>query len=235
MPSLVKIKIERGRDLPATDRNTSTEAATDAFVEVKLHDTVRRTSTCRKNDNPVWNEEFRFEVIDDSVLQDAPVELKCIDYDLYSPEVIGVVYIDLNPLIIRTAHGSDRDLVMSGWFPLFDTARGVKGSIQVTIKLQFIGNENPFKDSSAGVQFFSSSQLSPRCFVVQSIIGFVADLVVEDNPENTWHDYFLKGNKASTNDSRLKVLYNLSAEVSLDYNNYHDYVMMMMTLKDDDR
>lgn len=213
MPSLVKIKIERGRDLLATDRNVSSEAATDAFVEVKLDDIVQKTSTCRKSDNPVWNEEFRFEVIDDSVLQDAPIELKCMDHDLYSSDIIGVVYIDLNPLIMRTAHGSDRDLIISGWFPLYDTIRGVRGSLQVTVKLQFIGNENPFKDSSAGVQFFSSSQLSPKCFIIQNIIGFVEDLVVDDNPENTWQDYFLKGNKSTVNDSRLKVLYNLSAEV----------------------
>ena len=100
---------------------------------------------------------------------------------------------------------------------------------RVTIKLQFIGNENPFKDSSAGVQFFSSSQLSPRCFIVQSIIGFVADLVVEDNPENTWHDYFLKGNKSSTNDSRLKVLYNLSAEVN-HWRHYYNVTYVLCTL-----
>jgi hypothetical protein len=217
MPSLVKIKIERGRDLPAAGAdktNTSVEISTDAFVEIKLDEQIQRTSTCRKNDNPVWNEDFRFEVIDDSILQDAPIELKCIDHDIYSSEVIGVVYIDLNPLIMRTTHGSDRDLSISGWFPLFDTVRGVRGSLLVTVKLQFIGNENPFRDSSAGVQFFSSSQLSPKCFIIQEIIGFVEDLVVEENPENTWQDYFRKANKVS-NDSRLKVLYHLSAEVTI--------------------
>jgi hypothetical protein len=215
MPSLVKIKVERGRDLPSSDNsNASTETSTDAYVEIKLDDQVQRTSTCRKSNNPVWNEEFRFEVTDDSVLQDAPVELKCMDHDIYSTEFIGVVYIDLNPLIMRTAHGSHRNMVISGWFPLFDTAKGVRDALLVTVKLQFIGNENPFGDSSAGVQFFSSSQLSPKCFVIQEIIGFVEDLVVEENPENTWQDYFRKANKA-LNESRLKVLYNLSAEVRI--------------------
>ena len=37
-------------------------------------------------------------------------------------------------------------------------------------------------------------------------------MVVEDDPESSWQDYFRKANKSS-NDSRLKVLYNLSAEV----------------------
>ena len=161
------------------DSGTGGDASTDAFVEVRLGDAQnKRTSTCRKSLNPQWGEEFRFEVMDDSTLQDAPVELKVMDQDLYSSELIGAVYIDLNPLIMRTAHGSDRDLIIQGWFPLFDTLKGIRGSLYVTVKLQFIGNDNPFRDSSAGVQFFSASSLSPRAFVIQEILGFVADLVV---------------------------------------------------------
>jgi hypothetical protein len=84
--------------------------------------------------------------------------------------------------------------------------------MKVSAKLQFIGNDDPFRDSSAGVQFFSAASLSARCFFVQEIIGFVEDLVVEDDPESSWQDYFRSANKAS-NDNRLKVLCNLSAEV----------------------
>jgi hypothetical protein len=137
-----------------------------------------------------------------------------MDHDLYSCELIGVVYIDLNPLIMRTATTkvSDRDLNINGWFPLFDCSRGVRGSIKVSVKLQFIGNDNPFRDSSAGVQFFSSSTLSPKCFLIQEILGFVEDLVVEDDPESSWQDYFRKVNK--TSNDRLKVLYNLSLKVN---------------------
>ncbi|ORZ32638.1 C2 domain-containing protein [Catenaria anguillulae PL171] len=40
-----------------------------------------------------------------------------------------------------------------GWFPLYDTLRGIRGEVYVTVRLQFFGNANPFKDSSAGVQF----------------------------------------------------------------------------------
>jgi hypothetical protein len=60
----------------------------------------------------------------------------------------------------------------------------VRGELKITVKLQFIGNDNPFLDSSAGVHFFSSSSLSSRCFFIQEIIGFVEDLVVEDDPES---------------------------------------------------
>lgn len=93
-----------------------------------------------------------------------------MDQDLYSTEIIGVVYVDLNPLIMRTAHASDKDLVIQGWFPLYDSLRGVRGSLNVIIKLLFIGNDNPFRDSSAGVQFFSSSSLSPSVFLIKEVL-----------------------------------------------------------------
>ncbi len=48
--------------------------------------------------------------------------------------------------------------------------KGIRGSLEVAIKLQFIGNDNPFRDSSAGVQFFTSSSLCESKFVVQEVI-----------------------------------------------------------------
>lgn len=50
-----------------------------------LHPVVRslpqqRTKLCKKTLNPVWEEEFKFEVADDSVLQNEPIEFKvCIN------------------------------------------------------------------------------------------------------------------------------------------------------------
>jgi hypothetical protein len=92
-----------------------------------------------------------------------------MDQNLSSSELIGMVYVDLNPLIMRTAHVSDKDLIIEGWFPLYDSLRGIQGSLYVTIKLQFIDNDNPFRDSFAGVQFFSTSSLSPSEFVIQEV------------------------------------------------------------------
>ena len=62
-------------------------------------------------------------MVDDSLLQNTPVEFKVVDQDLYSSEMIGVVYIDLNPLVMRTAHADQsqsKDLVIEGWcnFPM---------------------------------------------------------------------------------------------------------------------
>lgn len=56
-----------------------------------------------------------------------------------------------------------------------------------------------------------SDGITPLIHFCPQIIGFVTDLVVEDDPEMSWADYF-KLSKQS-NDSRLKVLYNLSATV----------------------
>jgi hypothetical protein len=59
------------------DRNLQGEAFTDSFVEIWIgkHET-QRTHTIRKTLNPVWDEEFRFEIVDDSLLQNTPVEFK---------------------------------------------------------------------------------------------------------------------------------------------------------------
>lgn len=76
MPSIIKIKVLQARDLPIMDRNQHVDASTDAFVDVKIDQHQKRTATIRKSLNPVWNEEFSFTIIDDSVLQNAPLELQ---------------------------------------------------------------------------------------------------------------------------------------------------------------
>ena len=71
------------------------------------------------------------------------------------------MHVDLSPLLMRIAEGADRErgkgspLMIKGWFPIYDTLRGVRGELYLSIKLQFIGDDNPFRDSSAGVMFFS--------------------------------------------------------------------------------
>ena len=130
MPSKVKIKIIEARDLPVMDRNQSVDASTDAFVIVTIGELESKYSkTIRKSLNPVFNTEFSFEILDDATIQNAPIEFKVMDQDLYTAEVIGTAYIDINPLIMRAAHGSDRDLTISGWFPLFDTIKGTASSL----------------------------------------------------------------------------------------------------------
>lgn len=62
-----------------------------------------------------------------------------MDHDVYtSNDSIGLVYVDLSPLLMRTAEqeqDSGRDLVVQGWFPLYDTLRGVRGALCLVIKV----------------------------------------------------------------------------------------------------
>eukprot|EP00978_Attheya_sp_CCMP212_P049115 scaffold617411_cov59-Attheya_sp.AAC.1 len=68
-----------------------------------------KTKVCRRTLNPNWEEEFRFEVADDSLLQDEPLIFKVCDVDATTAgESIGLVYVDLNPLLAQTARRQDR-------------------------------------------------------------------------------------------------------------------------------
>ncbi|KAI9022024.1 hypothetical protein DFJ74DRAFT_768609 [Hyaloraphidium curvatum] len=164
MPSILKVRIAAARNLPIMDVRTE---LTDAYVELRLADfDVKRTETARRTLNPVWNEDFRFEVGDDSVIQNEPLELRVVDSDVItSDDIIGLVFFDLNPLLTAAwdegtagaARGSPGQI--SGWVPIVDTLLGVRGEINVQIRLQFFGDSNPFRDSSAGVQYFCTPSM----------------------------------------------------------------------------
>ena len=93
------------------------------------------------------------------------------DYDVVSSnDIIGVVYIDLNCLLMEDSAGQ-----IAGWFPIYDNLRGIRGQLSVTTKLEFFVNENPFKDASSGVQFFSVD--TPfSVYRISHIHGFVEEL-----------------------------------------------------------
>eukprot|EP00947_MAST-08B_sp_MAST-8B-sp1_P005639 g5639.t1 len=211
MPSIVRIHVGSARDLPVMDR---TSKLTDAYVEVEVAGTEMRTAVCRKTLNPSWDEDFEVSVADDSRLQNDPVEFKVMDMDVYSADdPIGLVYVDLNPLLMRAGarETSQRDLVIEGWFPIYDTLKGVRGELSVRLKLQFIGDDNPFKESSAGVQFFGISSLCPVTYAVTRILGFVEELEVDDDPEFEWSDNFRTARKS--NESRQLLFYRLSCNL----------------------
>ncbi len=64
----------------------------------------------------------------------------------------------------------------------YDTLLGVRGELNVQVKLQFFGDMNPFKDSSASVQFFTMSTLPPT-HQLTHVLGFVSAIDNEDDPE----------------------------------------------------
>lgn len=163
MPCILKVRIIAGRGLPIMDR---TSELTDPYVEIRFGDLEpHRTSVFRKSLNPVWNEDFRLEISDDAMLQDEPLELKVFDYDAITADgSIGTVMLDLNPLLAEESSGQ-----LAGWFPIFDTIKGIQGELNVQAKLQFFGDTNPFKESSAGVKFFCGNGV-PTTYPVTNLL-----------------------------------------------------------------
>jgi hypothetical protein len=233
-----------------------------------------RTKVCRRTLNPVWEEEFRFEVADDTLLQDEPLIFKVCDSEsIGDDESIGLVYIDLNPLLMQTTiedydggemrstaeFNSSSDFgrdsssrsaarttsstptgVIDGWFPLYDTLGGVRGELGLSVKLTFIGDVNPFRDSSAGVELFPFSNLDPAAgYKVSHVFGFVEELLVADDPEYQWNENFRQAR--TSHETRQTLLYLLDASVrrrmckkvlEVSCNSYHRFPMLASSVAD---
>ncbi|TMW51981.1 hypothetical protein DOY81_002971 [Sarcophaga bullata] len=210
MPGKVGVKIKAGRNLPVMDKSSDT---TDAYVEIKLGNVTHKTDVCRKSLNPQWNTDwFRFEV-DDAELQDEPLQIRLMDHDTYSAnDAIGKVNISLNPLCLETSgqatHG--KGTVLSGWIPVFDTMHGIRGEVNVIVKVDLFSDVNKFRQSSCGIPFFHSPCI-PIGYRAQVIHGFVEELVVNDDPEYQWIDK-IRTPRAS-NEARQVVFLKLSGQV----------------------
>ncbi|XP_068578726.1 C2 domain-containing protein 5-like isoform X8 [Cebidichthys violaceus] len=203
MPGKLKAKIVAGRHLPVMDRASD---LTDAFVEVKFGNTTFKTDVCHKSLNPQWNSEwFKFEV-DDEDLQDEPLQVTVLDHDTYSAnDAIGKVYIDIDPLLCSEAAS-----VISGWFPIYDTIHGIRGEINVLVKVELFNDLNRFRQSSCGVKFFCTTSI-PRCYKAAMVHGFVEELVVNEDPEYQWIDR-IRTPRAS-NEARQRLISLMSGEL----------------------
>ncbi|XP_067091550.1 C2 domain-containing protein 5 isoform X5 [Osmerus mordax] len=203
MPGKLKAKIVAGRHLPVMDRASD---LTDAFVEVKFGNTTFKTDVYHKSLNPQWNSEwFKFEV-DDEDLQDEPLQITVLDHDTYSAnDAIGKVYIDIDPLLC-----SEAATVISGWFPIYDTIHGIRGEINVLVKVDLFNDLNRFRQSSCGVKFFCTTSI-PRCYRAALVHGFVEELVVNEDPEYQWIDR-IRTPRAS-NEARQRLISLMSGEL----------------------
>ncbi|XP_056271816.1 C2 domain-containing protein 5 isoform X27 [Pseudoliparis swirei] len=203
MPGKLKAKIVAGRHLPVMDRASD---LTDAFVEVKFGNTTFKTDVCHKSLNPQWNSEwFKFEV-DDEDLQDEPLQVTVLDHDTYSAnDAIGKVYIDIDPLLCSEAAS-----VISGWFPIYDTIHGIRGEINILVKVELFNDLNRFRQSSCGVKFFCTTAI-PRCYRAVMVHGFVEELVVNEDPEYQWIDR-IRTPRAS-NEARQRLISLMSGEL----------------------
>jgi hypothetical protein len=116
------------------------------------------------------------------------------------------VYVDLNCLLMRDGH------VIQGWFPVYDTLLGVRCELSLVVRLHYFGDVNPFHESSAGVQFFGLSTLDPTLYRIDTMLGFVEELVVHADPEYSWSDNFRTSRRS--NEHRQLLLYKLSSQVA---------------------
>lgn len=215
MPATVLVKVVEARGLPIMDRATD---STDAYVQVKFasKDVFNEsTKVAKQTLNPHWNETFRIEVYDDEMLQDFPVELKVIDKDVMtSGQQIGVVCIDLIPLLTSGTDDRDELTQIAGWFPIVDSLgpNYLHGELNISVRISFFGDVNPFKESGTGVEFFSSCcvpegmQLSPY-----GLQGFVEELIVRGDTEFQWMN-MVRASQTS-NDARQLLLYELAGKL----------------------
>ena len=127
--------------------------------------------------NPSVSHVFRCQIDDDDI-QDEMFEVTLMDQDtIGNDKMIGLVYVDLMPLVKPFGPST-----INGWFPIYDTLHGVRGDLQITMKLEAFRDENRFRDTSIGVQFFSMLSL-PECYSTHRILGFVEELIVNSDPE----------------------------------------------------
>uniref|UniRef100_A0A8C8UDE1 C2 calcium-dependent domain containing 5 n=1 Tax=Peromyscus maniculatus bairdii TaxID=230844 RepID=A0A8C8UDE1_PERMB len=173
---------------------------------VKFGNTTFKTDVYLKSLNPQWNSEwFKFEV-DDEDLQDEPLQITVLDHDTYSAnDAIGKVYIDIDPLLY-----SEAATVISGWFPIYDTIHGIRGEINVVVKVDLFNDLNRFRQSSCGVKFFCTTSI-PKCYRAVVIHGFVEELVVNEDPEYQWIDR-IRTPRAS-NEARQRLISLMSGEL----------------------
>lgn len=198
-------------------KNTTSSRLLSSISATSRPGYTAKTKVCRRTVCPVWDEEFRFDVSDDTLLQDEPLIFKVFDSDntLLSDENIGQVYVDLNPLL--TSQSDDTDdkegssgIQIDGWFPLYDPLTGVCGELLLSVKLNYIGDINPFRDSSAGVRLFPFHTIDPESgLIVTHVHGFVEELVVADDPEFEWNENFRKSR--ASHEARQTLLYLLDS------------------------
>ncbi|KAB0406299.1 hypothetical protein E2I00_019946, partial [Balaenoptera physalus] len=181
-------------------------SAKTGYETVKFGNTTFKTDVYLKSLNPQWNSEwFKFEV-DDEDLQDEPLQITVLDHDTYSAnDAIGKVYIDIDPLLY-----SEAATVISGWFPIYDTIHGIRGEINVVVKVDLFNDLNRFRQSSCGVKFFCTTSI-PKCYRAVIIHGFVEELVVNEDPEYQWIDR-IRTPRAS-NEARQRLISLMSGEL----------------------
>ncbi|KAJ1796088.1 hypothetical protein LPJ75_007310, partial [Coemansia sp. RSA 2598] len=85
---------------------------------------------------------------------------------------------------------------------------GIRGELKCRVILQYFGDVNPFNNSSAGIQVFStpSPHLPPSIPLQTS--GFISSVVTHIDPEYHWTDSFRT--PRASNEARVRVLHKIT-------------------------
>jgi uncharacterized protein YbjQ (UPF0145 family) len=209
MVGIIKLRVIEARQLPVMDKASN---LTDAYVEVRFHDfNPLRTEIARKSLSPVWNQEFRLDIADSLILHDEPLQLLVYDHDVLNDDMIGVVLIDLHPLLRASTNE------ISGWFPIFDPLGGVRGELSVVVKLQFLDELSTMAASPMSAAYsansipFFDSPCIPHGYDLAAVCGFLEEILIDDDPEHAWVDSFRSSR--SSNLARMNCLHSLSGKI----------------------
>eukprot|EP00466_Bigelowiella_natans_P007882 jgi/Bigna1/71479/fgenesh1_pg.15_\ len=201
MAALVMVRVYGARNLPVMD---STRNTTDAYVLIRLGDgsnqnLKRETRICYNSLDPVWNQSFRFKLMDESLIYENPLRLTVFDKDTFTAnDPIGTVVIALESMISSDDKAAQR---LQGWFPVYDTLKGIVGHLYVQVRVQRVAGLCP--------QFYSASLIEG--YNITRYCGFVDELIVSADPEHRWQGLISGARK--TNESRQLLFYQMAGQV----------------------
>ncbi|KAJ2398203.1 hypothetical protein GGI05_000222, partial [Coemansia sp. RSA 2603] len=84
---------------------------------------------------------------------------------------------------------------------------GIRGELKSQIILQYFGDVNPFNNSSAGIQVFSTPSPCLPAMEMHSA-GFISSVVTQIDPEYHWTDSFRT--PRASNEARVRVLHRVT-------------------------
>ena len=100
---------------------------------------------------------------------------------------------------------------LSGWYPLYDTINGIRGSLRLSLKLHVFSEHSAQRAGVSGggssglpVPQLNSSALSPHLRLA-SVHGLVEQLIVSADPEYHWVDSF---RASRTSNEQRQLLFN---------------------------
>ena len=67
---------------------------------------------------------------------------------------------------------------MSGWIPIYDTMHGIRGEVNLIIKVDLFSDVNKFRQSSCGIQFFYC-KCTKIIFNEEALTTFFSSLFIE--------------------------------------------------------